>query len=625
MLINRDSGFMKKTKFYLSSLALILSLNLSAAIQPRPEYPRPQFERTEWINLNGDAWTYQFDFGKSGMENKLFNSKGFEDRINVPFCPESPLSGIGHTDFIGAMWYHRTLDIPAGWEGNHIILHFGGVDFKSTTYINGKEAFVHYGGAASFQVDITNYVKAGQKNDLVVSVFDDVRSRIQPGGKQSRRLNSYECFYTRVTGIWATVWLESVAKNGLKNCRITPDLDNSQFVFEPKFYETNGNATFTVNVKDGNKTVASLNSKASDNAFLIAKIKNVKTWSPERPFLYDIEYIVKEDGKVIDKVKSYAGMRKAELRGNQFYLNNKPYYQRLVLDQGYYPDGQWTAPTDEALKNDIVLAKNAGFNGARLHQKVFEQRYFYWADKLGYLTWGESPSWAMDWTNPVAARNMIDEWAECVERDYNVTSLVVWSPLNETWMDDVDGQRQRLSRDLYFTTKRLDRTRPVATTSGGYHAGFDDIYTEHTYEQDPMKLYNLLKPIDEGKPYVQFADKSWAWQGEPYMIDEFGGIRWVKKMQAAEVAPESSFWGYGKDPQSLEEYYRRLEDQVNVVLSIDGITGFCYTQIVDVELEKNGIYTYDRERKFDMDRIKKIFSKSREQAKKEVADMLKKH
>ena len=411
----------------------------------------------------------------------------------------------------------------------------------------------------------------------------------------------------------------------MKNCRITPDLDNSQFVFEPKFYETNGKTTFTVNVKDGNKTVASLNSKASDNAFLIAKIKNVKTWSPERPFLYNIEYIVKEDGKVIDKVKSYAGMRKAELRGNQFYLNNKPYYQRLVLDQGYYPDGQWTAPTDEALKNDIVLAKNAGFNGARLHQKVFEQRYFYWADKLGYLTWGESPSWAMDWTNPVAARNMIDEWAECVERDYNVTSLVVWSPLNETWMDDVDGQRQRLSRDLYFTTKRLDRTRPVATTSGGYHAGFDDIYTEHTYEQDPVKLYNLLKPIDEGKPYVQFADKSWAWQGEPYMIDEFGGIRWVKKMQAAEVAPESSFWGYGKDPQSLEEYYRRLEDQVNVVLSIDGITGFCYTQIVDVELEKNGIYTYDRERKFDMDRIKKIFSKSREQAKKEVADMLKKH
>ena len=625
MLINRNSEFMKKTKFYLSSLALILSLNLSAAIQPRPEYPRPQFERMEWINLNGDAWTYQFDFGKSGMENKLFYSKGFEDRINVPFCPESPLSGIGHTDFIDAMWYHRTLDIPASWEGNHIILHFGGVDFKSTIYINGKEAFVHYGGAASFQVDITNYVKTGQKNDLVVSVFDDVRSRIQPGGKQSRRLNSYECFYTRVTGIWATVWLESVAKNGLKNCRITPDLDNSQFVFEPKFYETNGNATFTVNVKDGNKTVASLNSKASDNAFLVAKIKNVKTWSPEHPFLYDIEYIVKEDGKVIDKVKSYAGMRKAELRGNQFYLNNKPYYQRLVLDQGYYPDGQWTAPTDEALKNDIVLAKNAGFNGARLHQKVFEQRYFYWADKLGYLTWGESPSWAMDWTNPVAARNMIDEWAECVERDYNVTSLVVWSPLNETWMDDIDGQRQRLSRDLYFTTKRLDRTRPVATTSGGYHAGFDDIYTEHTYEQDPVKLYNLLKPIDEGKPYVQFADKSWAWQGEPYMIDEFGGIRWVKKMQAAEVAPESSFWGYGKDPQSLEEYYRRLEDQVNVVLSIDGITGFCYTQIVDVELEKNGIYTYDRERKFDMDRIKKIFSKSREQAKKEVADMLKKH
>ena len=207
-------------------------------------------------------------------------------------------------------------------------------------------------------------------------------------------------------------------------------------------------------------------------------------------------------------------MRKAELRGTTFYLNNEPYYQRLVLDQGYYPDGQWTAPDDEQLKRDIVLGKESGFNGARLHQKVFEQRYFYWADKLGYLTWGESASWGMDWTDKVAARNMLTEWTECVERDYNATSLIAWSPLNETWKPDVDGQRARLTNDLYFLTHRLDRTRPVVAVSGGYHAGFTDIYAEHTYVQDPVALYNQLKLKDDGTPYIHHPKFSVPYKGE---------------------------------------------------------------------------------------------------------------
>ena len=293
-----------------------------------------------------------------------------------------------------------------------------------------------------------------------------------------------------------------------------------------------------------------------------------------------------------------------------------------MLDQGYYPDGQWTAPTDEQLRRDIELAKEAGFNGARLHQKVFEPRYFYWADHLGYLTWGESASWGMNWTDKIAARNLIAEWHECVDRDYNVTSLIAWSPLNETWIPEADGQRSRLSNDLYFLTKHLDRTRPVVTVSGGYHAGFTDIYAEHTYIQDPVELYNRLSLDAEGKPYVQHPDHSAPYKGECYMIDEFGGIQWNKKMDAPEVAAEEKFWGYGAPPRTLDDYYRRLEEQVNVVLSLDHIAGFCYTQIVDVELEKNGIYTYDRAKKFDMDRIKAIFSKDRSQAKAEVAKML---
>ncbi|MGN0069668.1 MAG: glycoside hydrolase family 2 protein [Prevotella sp.] len=615
-----------KHLFYIIITAwAMISVNSSCAYGndiPRPEYPRPQFERTEWLNLNGN-WTYTFDFGNSGIENRLQHSEGFGNSITVPFCPESPLSGVGHKDFINAMWYHRTISIPQEWAGKRVLLHFGGVDYRSNIYIDGHEVFEHYGGAASFCVDITDHVKAGKDAHLVVHVRDDVRSREQPGGKQSRRLNSYECFYTRVTGIWSTVWMEPVAEGALKSCRITPDLDNSSFIFEPVFLNSARPGSFEVSVTEGTKTVFRTRTQASNSATVVAKIKNPRTWSPESPFLYGVEYVTRDaDGNVIDRVKAYAGMRKVELRDKVFYLNNAPYYQRLVLDQGYYPDGQWTAPTDGQLRRDIELAKEAGFNGARLHQKVFDQRYFYWADRLGYLTWGESPSWEMDWTNRIAARNMIAEWEECVERDYNAPSIVAWSPLNETWMEDVDGQRARLTNDLYFITKRLDRTRPVVSASGGYHAGFTDIYAEHTYEQDPVKLYRLLELHPDGQPYIQWKQSA-RYKGEAYMIDEFGGIRWVKKMKAEEVAPEGEFWGYGKDPQSLEEYYKRLEEQVNVVLSLDHITGFCYTQIVDVELEKNGIYTYDRERKFDMERIHRIFTKPREQAKKEVEKMLK--
>lgn len=631
--INTTNPMTSFKQFFLSTVAALLfsqtgmaSLSQTATEaadgMPRPEYPRPQFHRDEWQCLNG-AWSYAFDFGRSGIEHGWGRSKGFDGRIVVPFCVESPLSGVGRKDFTDALWYHRTLHIPEGWRDSHVVLHFGGVDWKSHVFVNGKQVLVHYGGAASFSVDIAQYVDFGQDNDLVVYVEDDVRSRLQPSGKQSQRLDSYACLYTRVTGIWQTVWVEPVAKGGLKKVRTTPDLDNSQFVFEPEFYETDGTKTLTVTIKDGAQTVWRGETRAGDNATLTAHINKVKTWSPEHPHLYDVEYVVKDrGGKAIDRVSSYVGMRKSELRGRVFYLNNEPYYQRLVLDQGYYPDGQWTAPTDDQLRRDIELAKEAGFNGARLHQKVFEQRYLYWADKLGYIVWGESPSWGMDWTDPTAGRNMLSEWEECIDRDYNEPCIVAWSPLNETWIADRDGQRARLTNDLYFATHRLDRTRPVVSTSGGFHAGFTDIYAEHTYEQDPVRLYNQLREGDDGSVYVQHPHESAPYQGEAYMIDEFGGIRWVQKMNAQEVAPEGQFWGYGKAPETLDEFYRRLEDQVNVILSLDHISGFCYTQIVDVELEKNGIYTYDRQRKFDMERIRKIFSKPREQARQEVERML---
>lgn len=609
-------------KYYLLVSFVISNFSFNASSAPKGEYPRPQFQREGWFNLNG-VWTYEIDNTKSGKEKGYTSSKGFNSDIIVPFCPESKLSGVKHTDFIHAMWYHQKLSIPDSWQEKLILLHFGGVDYKAEIYIDGNHVFSHYGGSASFSVDITTYVTTGNIHNLVVYVEDDVRSQLQTTGKQSHRLFPYSCLYPRVTGIWQTVWVEAVNSAGLKKVKISPDLDGSQFVFEPQYYNIDNDNILEIIIKASNKTVFRKHFVCSNVSKHIAVIKNVQTWSPENPFLYDILFNVKDkNGNVVDQVSSYAGMRKVEIIGKKFYLNNKEFYQRLVLDQGYYPDGLWTSPSDEALKMDVELGKAAGFNGARLHQKVFEPRFLYWADKLGYLTWGESASWGMDWSNEIAARNMITEWESVLERDYNSPSLVIWSPLNETWADDVNGQRTRLTNDLYAITKRLDPTRPIVTVSGGFHTGYTDIFAEHTYEQDPKLLFNLLKDGEHGTPYIQFRDKSGPYKGEPYMIDEFGGIQWIHDNEISDNAT-NEFWGYGSPPRSLVEFYDRLEKHVNVILSLDHIVGFCYTQLYDVELEKNGIFTYDRNGKFDLDRINKIFSKCRIKAKTEVEEMLK--
>lgn len=598
--------------------AALLPLMGHADEMPRNDYPRPQFQRSEWKCLNGQ-WTFCFDESKNGTWKNYAASEGFDGNITVPFCPESKLSGVGHTDFIEAMWYQRKVDIPAEWNGKKIMLHFGGVDYRATIFVNGKQALDHTGGSASFAVDIAPFVKAGEKANIVVYVQDDTRSRMQPGGKQSDRLESYACSYTRTTGIWQTVWLEPVAKSALERCRITPDVDNSQFVFEPKFYALDNAERITITVNDGKKEVARVSGRASNSATLIARIPKAKLWSPGNPNLYDVTLTVTDaKGNVVDRVKSYAGMRKVELRGGKFYINNAPCYLRLVLDQGFYPDGIWTAPSDEALKHDIELAMACGFNGARLHQKVFEQRYLYWADKMGYLVWGESPSWGMDWTSPAAARNLISEWSAYIERDYNAPSIIAWSPLNETWQDDRDGQRARLTNDLYFETSRLDRTRPVVTASGGYHAGYTDVYAEHNYNHDPIAFYNQLVGGESGKPYVQHPKHSYPYHGEAYIIDEYGGFGWFSPKD------NTPSWGYGQVQTDIEKFYQELEDITDVLLSMDHICGYCYTQLTDVEQEKNGVYTYARETKFDMERIRRIFTKSREDAKAHVKEILQK-
>ena len=570
---------------------------------PRPEYPRPQFERTDWVNLNGQ-WTFEMDFGSSGEQRGWTNTKGLSKKITVPFCPESELSGIGYTDFIPCVWYQRNINIPAEWNGKKILLHFGAADYETKVYVDGKMVGEHKGAGSSFNFDITSYVKAGQQANLVVRVYDNLRGGMQPGGKQCTALYSAGCSYTRVTGIWQTVWMEAVNEQALKNVFAIPDIDQQQLVVRPEFYNEDNNNTLTVEVKDGKKTVSKRTAQASNQSTIVLPIKNAHLWSPEDPYLYDVKYTVKNaQGEVIDEVSSYMGMRKVHISGGYFYLNNKPYFQRLVLDQGYYPDGIWTAPSDEALRQDIEMSKAVGFNGARLHQKVFEERYYYWADKLGYLTWGEEASWVLNINNELAVRNFLTEWAEIVVRDRNHPSLVTWTPLNETW-NATPGVYVRFVNDLYDLTKAIDPTRPINDASGDSHVK-TDIWSVHDYTREPDKLI-ANHTIKAGvEPYRNMKDKDFLsnYAGQPYMVDEFGGLPWIPKEERA------NSWGYGANIDTVEEFYSILEKEIDALKACKHVVGFCYTQITDVEQEKNGIYYYNRKPKFDTARVKAIFEK----------------
>ncbi len=591
-----------KTTIFIVGLVLLCAAHTALA-QPRAEYPRPQFERAEWQNLNG-AWTYTFDFGRVGDEKQYFNSTGFDSTITVPYCPESKLSGVEYVDFINAIWYQRQLTVPAAWEGQTILLHFGAVDYAATIYINGTRVLTHYGTGTSFTADITNYVTAGKTANLVVKVVDNLRLGRQPGGKQSMSYYSAGCSYTRVTGIWQTVWMEPVDKHALKSVFATPDIDNEQLIIQPEFYNEPTGYTLTVAVSDGSKTVATKTIKATNAATAVVPIKQPKLWSPETPFLYDVKYTVKDrEGHVVDEVASYVGMRKVHCEGGYFYLNNKPYYQRLVLDQGYYPTGIWTAPTDDDLKNDIVLSKACGFNGARLHQKVFEERYFYWADKLGYVVWGEQASWCLDVNNEEAARNFITEWAEEVIRDRNHPSIVTWTPFNETW-GARDGVYPRLARDIYALTKALDPTRPVNDASGDAHI-ITDIWSVHDYTREPALLVANHTFAPGKDVYRNMGPEPWmaTYNGQPYMVDEFGGLGWIPADERA------TSWGYGDTIETLDDFYDILEKEVDALAQCPHVVGFCYTQLTDVEQEKNGMYYYDRRPKFDYDKIRAIFEK----------------
>tara|TARA_B100001123_G_scaffold35816_1_gene37090 strand:- start:6047 stop:7819 length:1773 start_codon:yes stop_codon:yes gene_type:complete len=579
---------------------------------PRPEHPRPQFVRDHWLNLNG-TWRFAFDFGSTGEQQGWADDpSSFDREIVVPYCPESRLSGIAHTDFIPACWYSRTFSTPSEWGDQRVLIHFGAVDYDCTVWVNGTKVGRHYGGSASFTFDITDAIGPGD-NVLVVRALDDLRSGVQPGGKQSKQLHSRGCHYTRTTGIWQTVWLEAVPEVNLHSVRIVPDLDGSRFILTPSLnHDANGYTIRTTLLDDG-RDVGGAEAPALNGGAFSIRLKQPRTWSPTDPHLYEIRLELLHGETVVDTVTTYAGLRKFHIEGHRFFLNNEPIFVRFVLDQGFYPDGIWTAPSDEDLKRDIELSMAVGFNGARLHQKVFEERFHYWADRLGYLTWGEFYDWGMDFGQPQAIHNQQREWAEVVTRDRNHPSIVAWTPFNET-----AGQarnhfevHRRCIEETYALTKRLDPTRPVNDASGYAHVR-TDIYTVHDYEQEietfAAKYTTVALDAGDGAHY-QHSDVSVPYSGQPYVIDEYGGTWWSEdEAKKEQDADRKGSWGYGKRPTEIEEVYRRIEGLTKAITDHLHIAGYTYTQLTDIEQEQNGIYHYDRSPKFDSGRLKKAFA-----------------
>jgi beta-galactosidase/beta-glucuronidase len=525
-------------------------MSKNECIVPRPEYPRPQFQRQPWLNLNGQ-WSFEFDFGCSGEHQgrRRYLSRGFDSLITVLFCPESELSGVGHKDFIPAMWYHRPITVPEAWAGQRVMLNFGAVDYECECYIDGTSVGTHFGGSISFSFDITSRVSPGGTHHLVLRIADDPRSGSQPGGKQSHSFESGGCNYTRTTGIWQTVWMEAVAPAGLRDVQIIGDVDGRRFMVNPRYWRELRGARLRVALKAAGETIAEVTVPAANAGPAVLPIDAPRLWRPGDPFLYDLELrVATAGGEVFDTVESYAGLRKVHIEGNQILLNNEPLYQRLVLDQGFYSDGIWTAPADDAMRRDIELAMGAGFNGARLHQKVFEERFHYWADRLGYLTWGESASCGCDPNSIEGARNFLSEWAEIIVRDRNHPSIIAWTPWNETGTTVFPHrQHARVHRDSYRLCKELDPTRPVNDASGYIHRQ-TDLWTVHAYEQDAATLARRLTPSPETGVWRNNPTHEVEYTGQPYIVDEYGGIKWIDPR--TQPFAENS-WGYGEGPKSL--------------------------------------------------------------------------
>ncbi len=563
-------------------------------------YPRPQFVRKAWEDLNGE---WKFGFGEEVKKAQAFLGD-LPRTIQVPFSYETELSGIGDKSQHGTVWYSRT--IVCNTE-KRTVLHIEGADYVTRVYVNGVLAGCHTGAYSRISLDITDYLKKGD-NTLTIRC-DDENSPAQIRGKQRWEKESFGCWYVQTTGIWKSVWLEYVEEVSLTSLKITPDITNYSVKFDFSVSKPSDDVEVRFDIAYNGKKVQSASVLAADCENSISvnlssgkPTYQVELWAPQNPALYDLEVSVFHKGKRVDCVGSYFALREYKTHGNKILLNSRPFYARLLLDQGYWKESGMTPPDEEAMIRDIELAKQMGFNGVRKHQKVEDERFFYYADVMGFTVWCELPS--NHWQSDETAMQITEEWLRIVKQNYNHPSLVTWVIFNESWgvRNIVSSKVQsNLATGLYYLTKSIDTMRPVVSNDGWEHA-MSDILTLHDYEQDGAKLharYETLQKITEGSseneqplPYAE----GYAYRGQPIMISEFGGT--------AYVCDEKRGWGYGNGVGGDEEFLFRFASLVKAIDDLN-ISGFCYTQLTDVEHEVNGLLYEDRMPKVPIEEIAK--------------------
>ena len=572
----------------------------------RSEYPRPHFKRDEWLSLNGE-WEFEFDDNNDGVVRGLHTGEvKLNTKILVPFTYQYPESGIGDTSVHEVVWYRRKFNHDK--EDKNVILGFNGSDYITDVWVNGHHAVTHQGGFTPFTKDITKYLVTGE-NTIVVRCYDPQDPTI-PRGKQSWIGRPFSCWYTPNTGIWQSVWLDYVGSDSIENFSITPNIDNNSFFGEIK--TLNGLAdTVEVKVYFRDKLLKS-QTFSTDGKYTrycvslmeIHYIDEYTYWEPHHPNLHYVDFTLLKDGEVVDVVHTRFGMRKISMsKDGKVLINNKPLYQRLVLDQGYWPNTGLTPPSVDAIRNDIELAKKMGFNGARKHQK-FEDPYFYYlADEIGFLTWCEMPSSYNFNSDEISYQTK--EWQEIVNVARNFSSVVTYVPVNESWGVRkmlVDPNQQNFVRSMYYLTKAIDSSRLVSTNDGWESPTETDILGIHDYAYDSFsfaRIYNKETYNDAYETFRKVYALGNEYRGQPVLLTEFGGI-------AMQSDHHDGNWGYNSAAQNDEELFTRLSNLMKGIYASE-FQGFCYTQLTDVQQEVNGLLDPDHKPKVDVERLRKIF------------------
>jgi beta-galactosidase/beta-glucuronidase len=570
---------------------------------PRPEHPRPDRLRKNWLNLNG-VWEFEFD-----PEDKGSHDKPLECRIVVPFCPESVLSGVYDEDLHTYCWYAREFDVPKNMRNGRILLHFGAVDHECDVWLNGEHLGRHIGGYDSFSFDITDNIKHSG-NRLVLKVHDDP-SEIKQRGKQSQERYPHGCRYMRITGIWQTVWLEAVGDSYVKDWVLRDDIHTGELKIDAVIDGPVDGLILTAVASFDGEEVARNSAEADGNTEVSLTIPNHKLWSPDSPNLYDLNLtLTSADGHEVDSVDTYFGFRNTYAKDGKIYLNDKVFFMISALDQGYYPDGLYTPPKDDALRADVEWAKKYGLNHVRKHQIIAEPRFYYWCDKLGLTVWEEMPDWGTDPDLVTDADIHLREWTDCMKRDINHPCIIGWVPKNEQqkWDDD---QANAVKDRFYDATKSLDPTRLVITNSGYCHAKTDivDLHIRPLAGEDwPMWFKRFWNSIDETGDFQAYENiptycKGYKYRGEPFVISETGNW-WIRGVEHLGKWTEC-----GTGPaENMEDYMSLYKKFFLEIFSEPRCAGFSFVQLYDVEGEVNGYLTYDRKAKVDPEFIADVHS-----------------